>query len=237
MSSFENEEENFENTASKEDSKSNVKPLPELTIPKQFQVPQQTLFQKYWKLGIAILCIFILLIVLVITVYSINKNPATNSQVITPTPMPMAVPTPIPQPTTAPTTSQSNGFFSNLFGKKLESSQTISGNVNTSTQMPIAVPSPVLGQAFLTNTVPKQEIKGFFGKTPEPTVPVVPKVGGKGGKNKINSKGKNTVSSTIKKAIKEMKKIKNGKLMKGMKGMKGGCGCDMQPNLLPNLNL
>jgi hypothetical protein len=34
-----------------------------------------------------------------------------------------------------------------------------------------------------------------------------------------------------------MKKIKNGKLMKGMKGMKGGCGCDMQPNLLPNLNL
>ena len=241
------EEDNIENLVDTTESTSKIKPLPELHVPKQYQVPQQTVFQKYWKFGIAIFCILILLIVLVITVYSINKNPVTNSQVITPTLMPMSIPTPVTPAT--PATTQSNGFFSNLFGKKQESSQIASVNLNTPTQVPVSVPSPIPGTAFLTNTVPNQEMKGFFGKIPEtnapnaPNAPLVPKVGGgkgKGGKNnKINSKGKalvNSVSSTIKKAIKEMKKIKSGKLIKGGKIMKGGCGCDMQPNLLPNVN-
>ena len=240
MPSLANEEETFENTENTdntENTKITIKPLPELTIPKNFQVPQQTMFQKYWKFVIAILCILILLIVLVITVYSINKNPSINSQVITPTPMPMSAALPsMPTPSISTSTNQSNGFFNNLFGRKTETAP-----VNTATQVPIAVPPPVFGQTFLTNTVPKQEVKNVFNKNPEPLVPIVPKVGGgkgKGGKNN-NSKGKsavNSVSSTIKKAIKEMKKIKSGKLIKGGKIMKGGCGCDMQPNLLPNVN-
>lgn len=243
-------EEDDENTINIENTKKNaIKPLPEISVPSQFLAPQQTLFQKYWKIGIAIICILILLIVLVITVYSINKNPVVNSQILNP-PMPISLPTPIPTITPA-TTYKSTGFFTNLFGRKttpLDINTT--AQVPVSAQVPVAVPAPVVGQAFVTNTVPKQEnaniFKRFFGKTSEPVVPNVPKVGGKvtskGGRKvtaKVSNKGgknnivtsKSTVSSTIKKAIKDMKKIKSGKLMKG------GCGCDTQSTVLPNINL
>ena len=247
-------EEDDETTINIENTKKNaIKPLPEISVPSQFLAPQQTIFQKYWKIGIAILCILILLIVLVITVYSINKNPVVNSQVLNP-PMPIFLPTPTPtttSATTSATTHKSTGFFNNLFGRKTAPIDiNTTAQVPVSAQVPVAVPAPVVGQAFVTNTVPKQEnaniFKRFFGKTSEPVVPNVPKVGGKvtskGGRKvtaKVSNKGgknnivtsKSIVSSTIKKAIKDMKKIKSGKLMKG------GCGCDTQSTVLPNINL
>lgn len=174
-----------------------LEPLPKPTIPPP--PPKKTIIQKYWKFGLAIICILILLILLVFAVYFIKKpssSPPTQTnvgsmpfapapasasapapQLSAPVPVmaPAPAPVPAPAPAPVPTSTENKGFFDRLFNR---------------TSAP--KPAPIVG-----------------------VVPPPEKVGGKG-KRKSKS---NDMSSTISNALKQMKKIK--------RNMKGGCDCNL----------
>lgn len=175
---------------------SKLEPLPKPTIPSP--PPKKTIIQKYWKFGLAIICILILLILLVFAVYFIKKpsSPPTQTNVGS---MPFA-PAPAPQlsapaPVMAPAQAPAPAPFQQL-----------------SASVPVMVPAPA-------STAASTENKGFFdrlfNRTPAPKPAPPEKVGGKG-KRKNKSKD---MSSTISNALKQMKKIK--------RNMKGGCDCNL----------
>ena len=179
---------------------SSVEPLPKTTIPPP---PEKSTLSKYWKFGLAIISMLILLILLVFAVYFIKK-PETPSGLNTPTqtnvgpmpaPTPAAMPapvlTPIPTPMPAPAATaptENKGFFDRLFNKGPQTSKP--------------TPTPI----------PSEPIAGVVPSTAQP------KVGGSKSRGKSSSK-KNSkdMSSSISKTLKEMKKIK----------MKGGCDCNL----------
>jgi len=173
------------------------------------------LFNKYWKFGVAILCILILLIVLICVVYTVRSTPSTSQvtqPVINSAPLPVTstpVPTPITQTAPMDPTAQAS-------------------------TVPMTQTTPL---PTSQGTAPEAKSQGFFSrifgqkeKPPVQTTPlsqvseVPPKVGGRNTRNsKTTQIGKGKTSSTISKALKEMKKIKykSGKLMKG------GCDCSL----------